>query len=124
MCGINGFTWRDPGLLRRMHGATRYRGPDDEGLWETEAVSFAHNRLSIIDLSPGGRNSPFNLPGLGMTTELMKGGCRTTQCWLSFPDRIPFPNGIVFGFLGNRGGRKIIVNFFDRCRSNGFAAAL
>jgi asparagine synthase (glutamine-hydrolysing) len=54
MCGINGFTWRDPGLLRKMHELTSHRGPDDQGLWETEAVSFAHNRLSIIDLSPGG----------------------------------------------------------------------
>jgi asparagine synthase (glutamine-hydrolysing) len=54
MCGINGFTWRDPGLLRKMHELTSHRGPDDQGLWETEPVSFAHNRLSIIDLSPGG----------------------------------------------------------------------
>jgi len=54
MCGINGFTWRDPGLLRKMHEITSYRGPDDQGLWETESVSFAHNRLSIIDLTPGG----------------------------------------------------------------------
>lgn len=54
MCGINGFTWRDPGLLRKMHELTSHRGPDDQGLWETGSVSFAHNRLSIIDLSPGG----------------------------------------------------------------------
>ncbi|MCE9585936.1 asparagine synthase (glutamine-hydrolyzing) [Candidatus Uhrbacteria bacterium] len=54
MCGINGFTWRDPGLLRKMHELTSHRGPDDQGLWETESVSFAHNRLSIIDLTPGG----------------------------------------------------------------------
>jgi asparagine synthase (glutamine-hydrolysing) len=55
MCGINGFSWRDPVLLRQMHQATRHRGPDDQGFWETDAVSFAHNRLSIIDLTPGGR---------------------------------------------------------------------
>lgn len=54
MCGINGMTWRDPGLLRKMHELTGHRGPDDQGLWETESVSLAHNRLSIIDLSPGG----------------------------------------------------------------------
>lgn len=54
MCGINGFTWRDPGLLRTMHETTKHRGPDDYGFWETESVSFAHNRLSIIDLSSGG----------------------------------------------------------------------
>jgi len=55
MCGINGFTFRDPELLRRMHGATRHRGPDDEGFFESDSVSLAHNRLSIIDLSEGGR---------------------------------------------------------------------
>ena len=38
-----------------MHAATRHRGPDDEGFFESDAVSFAQNRLSIIDLSPGGR---------------------------------------------------------------------
>lgn len=55
MCGINGFTWHDPSALRRMHAATRHRGPDDEGFFEQEGISFAHNRLAIIDLSPGGR---------------------------------------------------------------------
>lgn len=55
MCGINGFTWNDPAVLRRMHAATRHRGPDDEGFFEAPGISFAHNRLSIIDLSPGGK---------------------------------------------------------------------
>lgn len=55
MCGINGFTFTDPDALRRMHAATSHRGPDDEGFFEADGISFAHNRLSIIDLSPGGR---------------------------------------------------------------------
>lgn len=55
MCGINGFTWNDPDVLRRMHAATKHRGPDDEGFFEAPGISFAHNRLSIIDLSPGGK---------------------------------------------------------------------
>jgi asparagine synthase (glutamine-hydrolysing) len=55
MCGINGFTFRDPELLRKMHKMTRHRGPDDEGFFESDSVSLAHNRLSIIDLSEGGR---------------------------------------------------------------------
>lgn len=55
MCGINGFTGSDPSALRRMHAATTHRGPDDEGFFEAPGISLAHNRLSIIDLSPGGR---------------------------------------------------------------------
>ncbi|TAL19982.1 asparagine synthase (glutamine-hydrolyzing), partial [Patescibacteria group bacterium] len=55
MCGINGFTFSDPEALRRMHAATRHRGPDDEGFFEAPGISFAHNRLAIIDLSPLGR---------------------------------------------------------------------
>jgi asparagine synthase (glutamine-hydrolysing) len=37
-----------------MHAATRHRGPDDEGFFEAPGISLAHNRLSIIDLSPAG----------------------------------------------------------------------
>ncbi|MEO5928001.1 MAG: asparagine synthase (glutamine-hydrolyzing) [Patescibacteria group bacterium] len=54
MCGINGFTFSDPDRLRLMHAVTKHRGPDDEGFFETDGISLAHNRLSIIDLSPGG----------------------------------------------------------------------
>lgn len=55
MCGINGFTGQDAEVLRRMHASTRHRGPDDEGFFESPRISLAHNRLSIIDLSPAGR---------------------------------------------------------------------
>ncbi|MFA6429343.1 MAG: asparagine synthase (glutamine-hydrolyzing) [Patescibacteria group bacterium] len=56
MCGINGFTFHDPDALRRMHGATHHRGPDADGFFEDgKQISLAHNRLSIIDLSEGGR---------------------------------------------------------------------
>ncbi len=54
MCGINGFTDHNPELLRRMHTCTRHRGPDDEGFFEGDGISLAHNRLSIIDLSSAG----------------------------------------------------------------------
>lgn len=54
MCGINGFTFQDSGRLRKMHAATNHRGPDDAGFFEAPGISFAHNRLSIIDLSPAG----------------------------------------------------------------------
>ncbi|MBP6945407.1 asparagine synthase (glutamine-hydrolyzing) [Patescibacteria group bacterium] len=61
MCGFNGFTFRDPATLRRMHALTHHRGPDDEGFFEDDNLSLAHNRLSIIDLSPAGRQ-PMSTP--------------------------------------------------------------
>lgn len=59
MCGINGFTFSDPERLRGMHAVTHHRGPDDDGFFEGDGISFAHNRLSIIDLSPGGHQPMF-----------------------------------------------------------------
>lgn len=44
-----------------MHAATRHRGPDDEGFFEADGISLAHNRLAIIDLSPGG-HQPMTTP--------------------------------------------------------------
>lgn len=38
-----------------MSEAVRHRGPDQEGVFESEACSFAHARLSIIDLSDAGK---------------------------------------------------------------------
>ncbi len=62
MCGINGFTGSpNADVLRRMHAATHHRGPDDDGFLEASGISFAHNRLSIIDLSPAGRQ-PMSTP--------------------------------------------------------------
>jgi len=61
MCGINGFTFRDSEALRRMHDITKHRGPDDEGFFESDTCSLAHNRLSIIDLSSEGRQ-PMKTP--------------------------------------------------------------
>ncbi|MBH61756.1 MAG: asparagine synthase (glutamine-hydrolyzing) [Alphaproteobacteria bacterium] len=63
MCGIFGLhlnrplTEDDIALGRAGAEALSYRGPDDAGEWfDREAgVYFGHRRLSIIDLSPGGR---------------------------------------------------------------------
>ena len=63
MCGINGFTSHDPDRLRAMHGATRHRGPDDEGFFESEGISLAQNRLSIIDLSSAGHQPMTTVDG-------------------------------------------------------------
>src|SRR5690349_9085185 len=52
MCGIAGFTWEDDSLLRNMARATHHRGPDATGYFSRAGrISFAHNRLSIIDLN-------------------------------------------------------------------------
>ncbi|MGH7562682.1 MAG: asparagine synthase (glutamine-hydrolyzing) [Gemmatimonadales bacterium] len=55
MCGIAGIAGRpDAEALARMLGATRHRGPDDQGTWGDETVSLGMNRLSILDLTPAG----------------------------------------------------------------------
>lgn len=51
MCGINGVTRRDRELVERMNAATAHRGPDGTGIYESDQVTFGHNRLAIIDLS-------------------------------------------------------------------------
>lgn len=57
MCGIAGILstnkqYRDtlPAMLESM----KHRGPDDRGIFEDENICLGHNRLSIIDLTPGG----------------------------------------------------------------------
>jgi asparagine synthase (glutamine-hydrolysing) len=61
MCGISGW-YLEPGEMRSGEGlramarALHHRGPDDLGFFEDPrlGIGFAHNRLSIIDLSPRG----------------------------------------------------------------------
>jgi len=63
MCGITGFlndgTLRKDdahAVLQRMTDAIRHRGPDADGLWQSDdgVVNLGHRRLSILDLSPTG----------------------------------------------------------------------
>jgi asparagine synthase (glutamine-hydrolysing) len=61
MCGISGWFLkegfsRDDAQLVAMADAIEHRGPDDRGYFydRERGVAFAHNRLSIIDLSPAG----------------------------------------------------------------------
>jgi len=54
MCGIAGFNWPDQGLLEKMTGTLKHRGPDDEGFYVDGNVSMGHRRLSIIDTSEKG----------------------------------------------------------------------
>ncbi len=61
MCGIVGIVSAgafEPTRLLRMNETLRHRGPDDHGVWMSKdrSVGLAHRRLSILDLSPLGRN--------------------------------------------------------------------
>src|SRR5262249_24264430 len=67
MCAIGGWlvdpqARLDQAALDRMMAAMAHRGPDDAGRLIDAAVGLAvgHNRLSIIDLSPGGHQLMVN----------------------------------------------------------------
>jgi asparagine synthase (glutamine-hydrolysing) len=65
MCGICGkydLTGREvsPDLLKNMADSFAYRGPDDEGYFSSGSLGLGHRRLSIIDLSPAGRQPMSN----------------------------------------------------------------
>ncbi len=57
MCGIAGFTHRkripDPSLIREAVGVIRHRGPDQNGVYESDVISLGAVRLKIIDLNGG-----------------------------------------------------------------------
>jgi asparagine synthase (glutamine-hydrolysing) len=69
MCGISGYLANDPAqraplsAVRRMCDAIRHRGPDAEGTWSHGPCGLGHRRLSIIDLSPDGRQPMVNEDG-------------------------------------------------------------
>ncbi len=70
MCGICGEVTTqsrgvDEAALRRMTAALRHRGPDDQGIevFGERRAGFGHTRLSIIDLSPAGRQPMANEDG-------------------------------------------------------------
>ncbi len=58
MCGIVGIvdfhSNVDQGSVSRAAATLRLRGPDDAGVWTSENVGLGHQRLSILDVSPGG----------------------------------------------------------------------
>jgi len=60
MCGITGLIHLDhspvsSSVVKGMTDALIHRGPDDEGQWIEGNVGIGHRRLSVIDLSPAGR---------------------------------------------------------------------
>lgn len=70
MCGFTGFITSGrldaaESVLGRMAAAIAHRGPDDSGVWwdELTGVGLAHQRLSIVDLSPAGHQPMFSASG-------------------------------------------------------------
>ncbi len=67
MCGITGsvaFLEAGKARLEKVHAAAdqlKKRGPDGNGIYQTDFVSFGHARLSIIDVSNNG-SQPFTDP--------------------------------------------------------------
>ena len=58
MCAINGFTFKDPSLLKKMMQYCKNRGPDWEDEYCDDDVSIGHNRLAILD-TDNRSNQPF-----------------------------------------------------------------
>lgn len=60
MCGVAGILHldgrpADPDILHRMTDAIAHRGPDGEGWYCVGPVGLGHRRLSVIDVSPAGK---------------------------------------------------------------------
>jgi len=47
-------------MIEKMNLALKHRGPDDQSTYMDELVTLGHRRLSIIDLSPAGRQPKCN----------------------------------------------------------------
>jgi len=60
MCAINGFNFKDENLIKKMIASTKHRGPDQDGYFCGDDMSFGSARLSIIDLSENGRQPIWN----------------------------------------------------------------
>ena len=54
-----------PATLQAMVDQLRHRGPDDAGIWLDPAagVALGHTRLSVVDLSPAGRQPMLSADG-------------------------------------------------------------
>jgi len=65
MCGIAGFIGFDNNIELAEHAnrIQQHRGPDNQSVWSDQYIAFAHQRLSIIDLSERS-NQPFHKDNL------------------------------------------------------------
>jgi len=69
MCGIAGIFNLDDQLveetlLKKMGDILKHRGPDDAGIFVNTGLGFAHQRLSIIDLSSAGHQPMHSSDGM------------------------------------------------------------
>ncbi len=77
MCGIAGKLWFDAARPADLAGvaaltaALAHRGPDDSGFASDGPLAFGHRRLSIVDLSPRGRQPMTSVDG----TTLLVANC-------------------------------------------------
>src|SRR5437868_15016615 len=69
ICGVFEYSANQPQisepLVASMRDVMTHRGPDDSGLYinPNRRVGLGHRRLSIVDLSPAGRNPMSNEDG-------------------------------------------------------------
>jgi asparagine synthase (glutamine-hydrolysing) len=72
MCGITGFIQSGDftldaakAIATKMADAIAHRGPDDAGVWldDRAGLALAHQRLSIVDLSPAGHQPMMSAAG-------------------------------------------------------------
>ena len=67
MCGLAGIVdfggIVDADEVARMTASLAHRGPDDDGVWAETGVVLGHRRLSILDLSPNGRQPMVDTEG-------------------------------------------------------------
>lgn len=61
MCGITGFIGKgNADNLEAMRATIEHRGPNDKGLYYVDGIGLAQTRLSILDVSPRGKQPMWN----------------------------------------------------------------
>lgn len=55
MCGISILVGQDTSQIIQMNDLIKHRGPDADDFYYGEGFAFGHRRLSILDLSPDGK---------------------------------------------------------------------
>lgn len=119
MCGVAWvFCYTDAGRvddrddLLRMTRRIRQRGPDDEGAHVDGALGLGHRRLSIVDLTPSGRqpmhtaDANFSISGPGGLLTV-KPSTKYSSKAIQLAWRL-YPRGAI-RLLGDRFGLGLLV---------------